>query len=107
MSRIFGEIRQIAFVVNDIDAAIAYWTKTLGIGPFYVKREIEFIDYIYRGKTCQSPTVSIALSNSGDLQIELIQQHDDKPSIYQDFLIQGREGLQHVSSWFTRKEFDR
>ncbi len=35
MSIKFGEIRQIAFVVKDIDAAMVYWFEVLGIGPFF------------------------------------------------------------------------
>ena len=106
MSQIFGSIRQIAFVVDDIDEAMLYWSKTLGVGPFFIKRRIKFDSFIYQDKRCESPTVSIALSNSGDVQVELIQQHDDTPSIYQDFKAAGRDGLQHVSAWFTKKGFD-
>lgn len=101
MSQVFGEIRQIAFVVSDIDAMMAYWAQTLGIGPFLIKRELTFADYHYRGKELASPTVSIALANSGFIQIELIQQHDDLPSIYKEYTDSGRTGLQHVSSWLT------
>ena len=43
--------------------------------------------------------LSIALANSGDVQVELIQQRDDTPTMYQDFLGRGLEGLQHWSSW--------
>ena len=106
LSKLFGEIRQIAFVVRDIDRAIDYWAKTLGVGPFFIKRQIQFTDYIYKNQSCQSPTVSIALSNSGYIQIELIQQHDDLPSIYKEFLDSRREGLQHVSAWLTRAGFE-
>ena len=45
--------------------------------------------------------MSIALANSGDLQIELIQQRNDAPSMYQDFLAAHGEGLQHMSYWST------
>jgi len=38
MSRKFGAIRQIAFIVRDLDAALRYWTETLGVGPFFVLR---------------------------------------------------------------------
>jgi len=107
VSRRFGEIRQIAFVVPDIDEAMRYWTETLGIGPFFVKRAIVFSDFQYRGHAAISPRISIALANSGALQIELIEQHDDVPSIYRDFLRSGRFGLQHVSAWLTCAEFDR
>ena len=43
--------------------------------------------------------MSVALANSGDLQIELIQQRNDSPSMYKEFLDSGREGLQHMSYW--------
>lgn len=107
MSIKFGEIRQIAFVVKDINAAMQYWSDVLGIGPFFIKRDITFIDYKYRGAPATSPRISIALANSGQLQIELIAQHDDTPSIYREFLDRGCEGLQHVSAWLTCTEFDR
>lgn len=105
MSRKFGVIRQIAFVVRDIDKAMDYWTQTLGVGPFFIKRHIQFVDFIYRGASTTSPVVSIALANSGYLQIELIQQHDAAPSIYREFLIAGQEGIQHVSAWMTHQDF--
>lgn len=107
MSKIFGEIRQLAFIVEDIDVAMQYWGDTLGIGPFFVKRKIQFSDYVYRGKAAASPVVSIALANSGFMQIELIQQHDNLPSIYKEFTDSGQKGLQHVSSWLTTKELEQ
>ncbi len=36
--------------------------------------------------------MSIALANSGPLQIELIEQRNDAPSMYRDFLAAGRVG---------------
>jgi catechol 2,3-dioxygenase-like lactoylglutathione lyase family enzyme len=106
MSRIFGEIRQIAFVVRDLESALRYWTETLGIGPFYVIRDLVPDGYRYKGKPVAPPRISIALGFSGEAQVEIIQQHDDRPSAYKDFLDSGREGFQHVSSWLTREEYD-
>ncbi|MGC3982592.1 MAG: VOC family protein [Steroidobacteraceae bacterium] len=106
MSHLFGEIRQIAFVVPNIDAAMGYWANVLGIGPFFIKRKIVLEDFSYRARSFISPTISIALANSGFIQIELIQQHDDAPSIYKEFIDSGRTGLQHMSSWMTCAEFD-
>ena len=40
--------------------------------------------------------MSAAIAYSGDLQIELIYQHDDAPSIYTEFSRGGRSGLQHM-----------
>jgi Glyoxalase/Bleomycin resistance protein/Dioxygenase superfamily len=107
MSKVFGDIRQMAFIVEDIDDAIKFWAATLGIGPFFIKREITFAQYRYRGSDADSPTVSIALANSGFIQIELIQQHDDKPSIYKEHQDSGQRSLQHVSSWLTSVELKR
>ena len=106
MSRVFGPIRQIAFVVRDLDRALQYWTHTLGVGPFFALRRLSPEQYRYRGQPSPAPVVSIALGNSGDLQVEIIQQHDERASAYRDFLNSGREGLQHVSAWLTRMEYD-
>lgn len=107
MSRLFGEMRQIAFVVRDLDNALRYWTETLGVGPFFLLRDLVPVDYRYRGEPAPAPRITIALGYSGEFQIELIQQHDDRPSAYRDFLLSGREGFQHVSSWVTRAEYDQ
>jgi hypothetical protein len=106
MSRLFGSVRQIAFVVRDLDLAIPHWAQTLGVGPFFVGRHLSPEGYRYRGQPSQPPSLSIALANSGDLQVELIQQHDDRPSPFRDFLAAGQEGFQHVSSWLSRAGYD-
>ncbi len=103
MSRLFGEARQNGYVVRDVEAAMKHWTEVLGVGPFFYFERVPIEDFRYRGEP--SPIeVSIALANSGPLQIELIQQRNDAPSMYRDFLAAGREGLQHVA-WWT-EDFD-
>jgi hypothetical protein len=52
----------------------------------------------YRGKP-SAPTITMALANSGEMQIELIQQHGDTPSIYQEFLAATGGGLNQVAYW--------
>jgi hypothetical protein len=105
MSRIFGNVRQNGYVVRDIHAAMRHWTGQLGVGPFfYVKvAPIEGFHYMGKPSGCQC---AIALANSGDLQIELIQQLNDEPSMYRDFLRAGREGLQHVAYWTENMDED-
>ena len=98
MSRRFGEIRQNGYVVRDIDAALTHWTEVLGVGPFFYFDRVPVEDFRYRGEA-QDLEVSIALANSGPIQIELIQQRNDAPSMYRDFLAAGHEGLQHVAYW--------
>ena len=58
-------------------------------------------DFQYKGQP--SPVdISLALANSGTLQIELIQQRNDAPSLYLDFLQAGHEGLQHLGYGSSR-----
>ena len=37
MSHIFGPIRQLGYVVHDIEDAMRRWSQTYGIGPFFKK----------------------------------------------------------------------
>ena len=99
MSRIFGAVRQNGYVVPDIEAALDHWTRVLGVGPFYYFDRAPVEAFRYRGES--SPLeASIALANSGSLQIELIQQRNDAPSMYRDFLArESRGGLHHVAFW--------
>jgi hypothetical protein len=100
MSRLFGEVRQIGYVVEDIEAAMRYWSETLGIGPWYYAPKIQDKDFYYKGEP--SPIErSVALANSGFIQMELVQQLNDAPSMYLDFLKAGRTGVQHFAYWTT------
>ncbi|MDZ4382602.1 MAG: VOC family protein [Parvibaculum sp.] len=108
MSRFFGNVCQNGYVVRDIEAALKHWTEVMGVGPFYYIDRVKCDWFTYKGEP--SPVeMSIALGNTGDLQIELIQQRNDAPSMYMDFLNAGREGLQHMSWWTTdyQAQYDR
>jgi hypothetical protein len=106
MSRIFGEIRQNGYVVRDIETAMHHWIEVLGVGPWFYAEDASISDFLYRGEPSEI-RVSIALANSGPLQIELIQQRNDAPSLFKDFLDAGNEGLQHVAYWTERFATDR
>jgi hypothetical protein len=98
MSRFFGEIRQAGYVVDDIEEAMAYWSSELGVGPFFYNERVPIENYRYLGES-YSVHNSVALANSGPLQIELIQTRNGAPSMYRDFQEAGRLGLQHVAYW--------
>jgi Glyoxalase/Bleomycin resistance protein/Dioxygenase superfamily len=98
MSIFFGAVRQVGYVVKDIEKAMDHWIK-LGVGPWFYKEDVGSTEFSYYGKPSRLPKVSIALANSGDLQIELIQQRDDAPSLYLDSLKKNGEIAQHVAYW--------
>lgn len=105
MSQLFGPVRQMGYVVRDIESAMRNWTTAMHIGPFYCVDRLPVIDVSYHGKA-SSPRVSLALAYSGDMQIELIQQHDRTPSSYTDFLASGREGLHHIGFFTENYDLD-
>lgn len=98
MSRFFGEIRQVAYLVPDIEAAMDYWSKVLGVGPWFYNPRVPIRNYTYRGERYE-PHNSVALANAGGLQVELLQTRNDVPSMYRDFLRAGHQGVQHVAYW--------
>jgi catechol 2,3-dioxygenase-like lactoylglutathione lyase family enzyme len=97
---VLGPVRQNGYVVTDLEAALTHWVDVLGIGPWYVFEHLPVVDFSYRGEPGEID-MAIALCQQGDLQFELIAQHDDTPSVYLDFLALngGRGGLHHLAFW--------
>jgi methylmalonyl-CoA/ethylmalonyl-CoA epimerase len=76
-----GPVMQIAFAPADFDAALKYWTETMGVGPFFLMENIALEDLRYRGEPSDF-VFSLALAYWGDIQIELIRRENDSASIY-------------------------
>ena len=89
-----GQIMQLAYVPADFDGALAHWLK-MGAGPFFALDHVVLEDLRYRGQPADID-FSMLLGYWGDLQIELIRQHNDAPSIYTAWRDQNLEGLHHV-----------
>lgn len=93
----WGPIRQLAFVVDDLEDAARHWVTSQGAGPFFVY-DVDLIDTWYRG----TPTrlwARMALGQLADQQIELIQPLDTAPSVYREYLDGGGRGLHHICFW--------
>lgn len=96
MRRVLGPVMQNAFVVADLERAIAHWTEVMGVGPFFLFEHIAFEDYQFRGRTVPPIDLTIAIAYWGGLQIELIRQLDDAPSIYTEFRAAHGCGMHHM-----------
>ncbi|RJG03151.1 VOC family protein [Noviherbaspirillum sedimenti] len=94
-ARPWGPIMQIAYVVDDLDTAIDHWTGVMGVGPFYLKRPDLENAYYENEPLTVNMTAAVAFSNG--LQIELILQHDDTPSIYTRRRPEGH-GIHHMAA---------
>lgn len=105
MSTLLGPIRQLGYVVDDIEAGMLHWSEVMGVGPWFYKLRVPIEDYTFDGHRYE-PHNSVALANSGDMQVELIQIRNDVPSMYRDFMSKGQRGLQHVAFWTRQFDYD-
>ncbi len=78
-----GSIMQIAYVVDDIEAAINNWVTKMGAAPFFVVEHIELINPRYQGQATDVD-LTVAFTYSDSLCVELICQNNDVPSVYRD-----------------------
>jgi hypothetical protein len=87
-------IIQIAYIVKDIEASMRDFTARLGIGPWFVSGPFVPPEGVYRG----SPTkmrLTLAVGFNGHMSFELIEQHDDLPSVYREVIKSRGYGFHH------------
>lgn len=96
-----GRVRQFGYVVGDFDQVVQGWL-TAGVGPWFVLRGLAQRG-TYRNAPCEV-TLSIGMANIGDMQIEVIAQEDDTPSIYTEFLAGGAGGFHQLAWWIDDYE---
>jgi methylmalonyl-CoA/ethylmalonyl-CoA epimerase len=96
MQPLFGPVMQNAFVVSDLNAAIEHWARTVRVGPFFVFERVPFKECWYRGQQATDIDLAVAIAYWGEVQVELIHQRNQVPSIYTDFSARIGTGLQHM-----------
>ncbi len=90
-----GQIIQMAYVVEDIHAAMAWWIESANCGPWFLLDSFTGADHMYRGAP-STADVKIAMSFAGHMNIELIQPKDNNPSVYREMIDQRGYGFHHV-----------
>ncbi len=91
-----GPVMQNAFLVADVPAAIEHWARTMRVGPFFVFERVPFKECWFRGRPATDIDLTVAIAYWGEVQIELIHQNNDVPSIYTEFRERGGTGMQHM-----------
>jgi hypothetical protein len=90
-----NDIIQIAYSVADIEQGMHQYGELLHVGPWFLIGPFVPPKGRYRGLPTKA-RFSLALAYSGQLQIELIQQHDQEPSVFQETLkARGAHGFHH------------
>ena len=100
-----GKINQLGYIVKDIGGALDFWVNVLGVGPWAAVKDMKPDNYIYRGEPGEL-VMDVAVANSGELQIELIQVKSTSPNFYQEGFDKGMNGIHHVSFWQDPAHFD-
>ena len=95
-----NNVHQVAYVVNDLNAAIEQWMRVANIGPFFVQRDCEPQNLIYRGQPTEGFLADIAYCQMGPVQLELIQVRSSGPNVYHDSVPKGTDGFHHYA-YFT------
>jgi len=65
-----------------------------GVGPWFYVDRVQTDYFLCRGVESELE-VSVAVANSGELQLELIQPRNDASSAFTEFLDAGHEGAHH------------
>lgn len=90
-----GGIIQVAYTVADIETGMHRYSEELGIGPWFLIGPFVPPKGVYRGQPTRM-RVSLAVAFAGEVMVELIQQHDEEPSVYHETLrARGAHGFHH------------
>ena len=90
-----GQIVQMAYVVEDIRAAMDLWIRDCGVGPWFLLESFTGPEQRYRGQPATAD-IRLAMSFAGHMNIELIQPRDDHPSVYKELIDRRGYGFHHV-----------
>jgi hypothetical protein len=94
---------QLGFVVDDAIVTARRWADVFGVGPFHVLPPIEQA-CTYRGDP-SGFDVRIAVAQAGPVQIELIEQRCDRPSVYRELARRGPAGFHQLCT--VTADFER
>ena len=89
-----GSIVQYAYVVESIDRAVSDYVDQLGVGPWFVRGPFHPPAARYRGQPATA-VFSLARAFSGHVMVELVEQHDDTPSVFHPDAGERRYGFHH------------
>lgn len=88
------KLDHLAIIVKDMDKALAFYSKALGIKFEEVQQHDLPPDVIYKGKP--SPyTMKVTFGQMGPVRLEMVQVVKG-PCIYTDFLAKYGEGIHHL-----------
>jgi len=98
------DFMQMCWVVPDLSAAMASWTRQSGVGRFFHFTGVRHENPMYRGKPWQYVGFEAAIAQAGEVQIELVSHTAAGASIFRDLVNDGSTGFHHMATY--TEEFD-
>lgn len=89
-----GGISQVAYFVEDIQRSMKDFTARLNIGPWFITEPFTPPDARYRGQPTEVK-LTLAVGFAGHMSFELIEQHNDAPSVYLEVVRKRGYGFHH------------
>ena len=89
-----GSIIQVAYFVEDIQRSMKDFTARLKVGPWFVTQPFTPPEARYRGQPTKV-NLTLAVGFAGHMSFELIEQHNDAPSVYREVVEKRGYGFHH------------
>jgi len=87
---------QVGFVVDDLADMATRWAKTFRVGPFHLMPVLEQV-MTYRGEE-HTVKYRSAVAQAGPVQIELIKQLNDAPSVFREWSREGTAAFHQLAT---------
>ena len=98
----FPKLNQIGVLVKDISKSAAYYSKLLGIGPWFRSKTVRH-DLVFRDKPI-ALDLDLVIAFRGGMEYELIQVRGGDECIYSEMLRKNGGGIHHL--WTVVWDFD-
>jgi len=96
----FPAVRQLGIVVKSIDRAVEYYSRSLGIGPWF-KPKFASKEHRLKGTELISDETNMAIAFSGKIQLELVELISGNKSIYWEHMEKHGEGIHHLGVYVS------
>ena len=92
----FPKLNQIGILVKDIPEAAAYYSKLLGIGPWFRSKTVRH-DLVFRDKPI-TLDLDLVIAFRGGMEYELIQVRGGDECVYSEMLRKNGGGIHHLGA---------
>lgn len=90
-----GPVMQMAYVPKNFEGALDHWTKTMGVGPFFLIENVQLANTRFLGQP-NDAMFTVALAYWNDMQIEMIKPVNDTQFIFSGDYLPSDGAIHHI-----------